>query len=259
MSTSTGESIPQGTIMRLPKEYAAKILDRELLSDPTFKTFYNYILEQQMDFLSDESTVALYMPSINDDDAVLSPTMLAIIPAAKPINSKASSHEVATIVAIRYGDAVGGVFATHAVIGLKPYKLTSFETIEMDQEGQLQHKTFNREQLENLSPDELAKSLGPLRIDPTRVKPAAALSEENISGLVSVLYQELLKYSFDRGIYPPEALNSLLEDMQVSQKWSLAQSMRKTAASTHFGCSTSTSSFGCTSTSCSWVKSAIPE
>jgi hypothetical protein len=242
--------------MRLPKEYATKILERELLSDPTFKTFYNYILEQEMDFLRDESTVALYMPSIDEEDAVLSPTMLAIVPAAKPINTKASSHEVASIVAIRYGDAVGGVFATRAVVGLRPYKLTSFEIIETNEEGQLQHKAFNREQLENLSPEELANSLGPLRIDPTRVKPAGALSEENIRGLVSVLYQELLKYSFDRGIYPPEALNSLLEDMQISQKWSLAQSMRKAGGSGHFGCSTSSSCFGCTSTSCSWVRSA---
>jgi hypothetical protein len=252
MSGTAKDLVPRGTLIRLPKEYAIQVLQTELLSDRTFKIFYDFIQGQGMDFLSEESQVALYMPSIDSSTVALSPTMLAIVPAAKPIKSKTSSHEVGSIVAIRYGETVGGVFATRAVVGLSPYKITSFEIMETDDTGKIKQKIFDRNQLESLSAQDLAESIGPLQIDPTNVKQAPSLSQNDIKDLVDVVYRELIQYSFERGIYPPEALNSLLDDIQISQKWSLAQSMRAVAGGAgSFACSTSTSSFGCTSTSSS--------
>ncbi len=247
--------VPTGNIMLLPSATAAAYFQRNLLKERAFLPFYDR-LATEFNFIPKRALLAVGIPE-GEVSFLRAPYVLAIVPGVSlKSNIKASSHEVASIVFLRQGDLTVAT-ASRVVVSHRPYQVTSFSLLEYDEEGAFNQLTLSRTELASASPSALAKKLGAPRFPPESVAldgPTGA----DAAALLSIAYQILLTDKWAKKFYPVGATKSLAREASLVQKWSRVCARRYLLFTPATGGplarigSTSSSSYGCTSTSSCW-------
>lgn len=252
----------QGSITQLPNKLAANLVEKVLLSDPRFQTFYQYFSKQGMRFIPERAQVLMYVQQpTSENAAVSSPAILAIVPSFREFKASDRSHEAVSIVGVYHGDRVGGVYATHVNAQHNPFKVASFSMLEIDEQKQrIVWKRVDRDTLSEVSERELATKfrppIPPEPDDRRRVQAFPALAEQDMVNLTADVYRTILSDRYARPLYPFTGYRSLLNDTQLIQRWSLVQRARYSNLVSQLAAgscsSSSTSCNGCTCTSTSF-------
>jgi hypothetical protein len=236
-------TIPTGSILKLPSELSAKLLQTILLPNPKFEFFYKLFTEQKIKFIPEQAQFFLYIrPPDPSGNIVISPVLLAIVPGFQKIKMKAPSHEAASIVAAIAAHRVYSVFASKALVGHDPFKILSLSTIERRSEGGIVEQIVKREELKEHSAKKIAEQLGPLESLSSDEPLLPTLSDEDTQNLARIVYRDLIKDSIEGPSFSAEAIKSMASDTRLVVKFSLVQSQR--AGMLGFSLCT------CTSTSC---------
>jgi hypothetical protein len=245
--------VPAGNIVQLPPEYASKLYDSVFAKDRSFKIFQSRLSKDGMKFISSRARISVYMPPYDSISArEFAPVMLAIVPAISRINLKSESHTAVSIVAMAYNNKVGMTYVTKVIVGHNPFRTLSFSVMDLDRNEKLIERTVERKDLEKGSAKEIARRFGGPTFVPKKHKIIPALSEKDVQQLSAKVYHEILTDSYERGMYPPEAIRGLLADTPLVRKWSLIESIRHSGVfKAKPGTSSSTSCHGCSSTSTS--------
>ncbi len=249
-------AVPVGNITLLPSATAAAYFKRNLLKERAFLPFHDR-LATEFNFIPERALLAIGVSPPSAGGAVRPPYVLAIVPGVSlKSNIKASSHEVASIVFLRQGDLTVAT-ASRVVVSHRPYQVTSFSLLEYDEEGAFNQLTLSRTELASASPSALAKKFGAPRFPPESVAldgPTGA----DAAALLSIAYQILLTDKWAKKFYPVGATKSLAREASLVQKWSRVCARRYLLFTPATGGplarigSTSSSSYGCTSTSSCW-------
>jgi hypothetical protein len=257
----------QGSITQLPDKLAANLVEKVLLSDPRFQTFYQYFSKQGMRFIPERAQVLMYVEKpASENAAVSSPAILAIVPSFREFKASDRAHEAVSIVGVYHGDRVGGVYAAHVNVQHNPFKVAAFSMLEIDAEKeQIVWQRVDRDTLSEISERELAAKfrppIPPQPRDRKQVRAFPSLSERDAINLTADVYRTILSDSYARPLYPFAGYRSLLNDTQLIQRWSLVQRERYSSLVSQLAlgsCSTSSSSCnGCTCTSTSFSLDAV--
>jgi hypothetical protein len=246
-----------GTLVLLPAQVAADYMRQRLLPDPAFQTFYQHFTQQGFQFIPERVQLAMGVrpsqPGVPLPPSL--PFLLAIVPSFRPVERSAPSHEAVSIVVLRER-RVNSVLASTVTVSHQPFQIASFTVLELDRTGKLVSRSINRSQLTALSPDQLARVLGPPDLKPSPADGEVPVPTENDSlSLASLAYRNLLLDNFARPLYPPAGLQSMLADTSLVQKWTLVNRRRYQQGDSGLGfslCSSSSSSCnGCSSSSSS--------
>jgi hypothetical protein len=254
-------AIAQQSLSLLPASATAAFYTGKLLSDPTFQRFMRYFTDRGLNFFADR--VQLFMgirPYEAPTDATPAlPFLIAVAPAAQSFAPGATSHEAASIVVLRER-GVNTILAGSVVVSHRPYQISSFQVLELDATRQIAVRRVERSQLTALTANDLAALLGPPSINLSEWDgEIGALAPTDTVNMAAISYQTLLQASFDQGVYPPEALRSLVAESPLVQKLALAHGIRYQSAVAGAGgaccsCSTTCSCHGCTTSSSSSKK-----
>lgn len=249
-----------GTLALLPAQVAADYMRQRFLPDPVFQKFYQHFTQQGLQFVPERVQLAMGVRSSQRGVALPPslPFLLAIVPSFRPFDRNARSHEAASIVVLRER-RVNSVLASSVLVGHRPFQIESFSILEADRTGKLVSRSINRAQLTALSPDQLARVLGPPDLRPSRTEGEVPVpSESDALSLASLAYRNLLLDNFARPLYPPAGLQTMLADTSLVQKWALVNRRRYQDGDSGLGislcCSSSTSSNACTSSSSSTIE-----
>jgi hypothetical protein len=243
------------------------LVEKVLLSDPRFQTFYQYFSKQGMRFIPERAQVLMYVQQPTSENAsVSSPAILAIVPSFREFKASEPSHEAVSIVGVYHGDRVGGVYAAHVNVQHNPFKVASFSMLEIDEQKQrIVWQRVDRDTLSEIPERELAtKFRPPIPPEPSdrrRVQAFPALAEQDMVNLTADVYRTILSDRYARPLYPFAGYRSLLNDTQLIQRWSLVQRARYSNLVSQLAagsCSSSSSSCnGCTCTSSSVSLDAV--
>jgi hypothetical protein len=245
--------IPVGNIVQLPVEYATKLLGSVFMKDRNFKKFHKRLSQDGMKFIPERARISIYIPPTDSlSSKQFAPVMLAIVPGISKIDLEGESHMAVSIVAMAYNNIVGMVYAAKAIVGHRPFRTLSFIIMDLNKNGKIIERSIDRAELQNGSPKEISRKVGGPTFLPKKRVIVPALSENDVRQLSTKIYREILTDSYERGMYPPEAIRSLLADTPLVRKWSLVESIRHSRVfAAKPGTSTSSSCNGCTSTSTS--------
>lgn len=257
----------QGSITQLPAKLAANLVEKVLLSDPRFQTFYQYFSKQGMRFIPERAQVLMYVQKPESENAaVSSPAILAIVPSFREFKASDPSHEAVSIVGVYHGDRLGGVYAAHVNVQHNPFKVAAFSILEIDAEKQrIVWQRVDRDTLGEISERELAaKFRPPIPLEPDdrkQVRSFPALGDRDAVNLTADVYRTILSDRYARPLYPVTGYRSLLNDTQLIQRWSLVQRERYNSLISELAAgscsSSSTSCNGCTCTSTSFSLDSV--
>ncbi len=252
--------LPEGTVMMLPKAHSARLMETSFSANPTFAAFYDHFRGRGMRFYPDRVKAAMYVPPAPAGAPfAVSPVLLAIVPAFIPMSLKKPSHEVASISVVCQGDRLGAI-ATQVTVGHDPFSLLSFSIGELDRAGNVVWNSVERSGLERVSAARLATNLGTPSFDAARQILVPNLDKANLLAIVSQVYRALITDRRVNPPYRPVAIQRLLRDTSLVEKWATMQSVRygavafsgsRLARGVTAGTSCSTSCQGCTSSSTS--------
>jgi len=246
----------------LPSDLSVGFMEKILLLDPSFRSVYDYFENEGMKFNHERVQALAY-------EASGEPALLAVVPGSTSMQLDKTFHEVVGISVIYYKGKANAIVANKTKIGHNPYKILSYTIVELSKAGEIVEHIVERQTIEEFSPEKIASQIGSPEIDPSNEVNSLSpvLSNEDIESSISQIYRKLLTDSYTRQTYPPGAIESLLEDTPIVQKWALVQSARFSGlsvslasliegqnlliASSTYCCSTSSSCQGCTSTSTS--------
>src|SRR5262249_37247682 len=155
------------------------------------------------------------------------------VPSFRPFKAEDPYHEAVSIVAIRYGEHPGLVYAHHVKVGHVPFQLLQFTVFEQDEWGRIVGRTISREDLLTRPVEEIGRMVGAVSLgkeEKQRTLAISTLSEEEMNNLSSAIYDELIMDSYARPLYPPGGVHALLGDTGLVQKWSLANAVRFAAS-----------------------------
>lgn len=246
-------SIAEGNIIQLPAEHATKLFESVFLKNRTFKVFHSKFSKDGIKFVPERVRISVYMPPTDSlSTKRFAPVLLAIAPGISKIDLKSDSHTAVSIVAIAYNDQVGLAYAVKVIVGHNPFSTRSFIIMDLDRNGKIIERIIDRTELQKKSPKEIARKVGGPTFVPKGRTIIPALSGEDVEKLSAKIYREILTDSYEKGMYPPEAIRSLLGDTPLVRKWSLVESARHYKIfAARPGTSSSTSCNACTSTSTS--------
>lgn len=242
--------LPRGSMMLLPAVQCAQ-LAHTFLQDPCVQMLFQHFTSQGMNFIPERAMVAVYEDSAGQPGLPpLGPSLVLIWPSFREFGPAEPSHEAASIVAVRHCDTIGGAMASHVVVQHNPFQLAQFTQLECDlATGALLVRSATRDQMQTMTPQQLADLLGPPPIDPASARPLPTLSPNDMMKLAVGAYSELLNDDYARPLYPPGGISSLMRDMPLVTRWSEAQRIRYGTVFAGIVVCTSTSSNACTSCS----------
>jgi len=248
------DSEPTATAILVPAAIAQQVVPR-FLQDPTFSQLHDHFTAQGMNFVHSRAKVAIFVGP--DGDSQQNSSLLTVLPSFKSFSQAAPSHEAASIVGVLSCDTVGGVLAGHVVVSHNPFTLSQFSILEVEN-GQIVTRTATRSQLESMTAADLATQLGPPAIDVGTAQVGPSVSDSDMRALATQTLTRLLRDSYAAPLYPPGAVESLVLEAPLVQKWATVQRLRYTTllGITVLCTSTSTSSNACTSTSSSIFNAA---
>lgn len=241
-------TLPKSTMLLLPQKQAVMVTECAL-QNRGVAMLYEFFTARGMRLIPERAKVAVYLdPETCDAGAVL------IWPTFRTFDAGAAGHEAASIIAVGHNGKFYSTTASHVQVNHNPFQLQKFTQLEIDPNtGAMTQRSASREQVASLSPEELARLLGPLAVGSDAV-PAPSMLQSDLPRLAAGVYSELINDGYARPLYPPGAITRLLGDTRLVQKWSETQRLRYNAALGRIPvCSSSSSCNGCTSTSTSII------
>ncbi len=258
-----GTGIARSHIMQIPGDRAAAYVTRMRASSPDFRDLLVHFEERGFRFDVDRVRVFVYLADSVDGD-VPTAHVLGILPSYGVAFATDAGHQAVSIGVHDSGSAIAGMVDVEH----NPYRLIRFATVIPAGEGErpVEH-SVGAEELGSLSALEIASRLGPHPIRVVDPVPApATLDLPDLSALSAMLFRELLDDPQTRPMYPASAIEALLAQTPLVQKFATVNALQQgeavrqvvlgiadpAAARTIRGaCSCSTSCNACTSTSCS--------
>ncbi len=244
----------------LPTTAAVDFWQKRLREDPGFRLFYDTYTAQGFEFIPER--VHLFMGVHNGAGGAGGttapspwPFLLAIVPSFRSFEPTSPSHEAVSIVVLRER-RVNTVLACQVEVGHRPFQINTFTVTELRPGGDLQSQRLDRRLLQSLTAEEVAERVGRPVVEADQWDAeVGGLSAAEISLVAALAFETLINDNYAAPLYPPGAIQSLLADTALVQKWAQAMSIRYAVALSgpKWCCSTSTSCNACSSTSTSSI------
>jgi hypothetical protein len=217
-STLSGSPLAQERWTFLPAGIGAGFMKSRLLSNPVFQRYHKYFTAQGYEFIPERVQLATDTPGegpTRSKPDKLPARLLAIAPSFRRFTPRDPSHTAVSITATFVGGTIF-VAAGVANVNHKPFSISSFEIVELDEKGRPSKHTVDAAKLKGASPEDIAREMGaPIAKLPQPERRAAqALSAE----LAAIAYKNILTDRYARPLYPPGAVDTLLAETPLVQK-----------------------------------------
>ncbi len=258
-----GTGIVRSHIMQLPGERAVAYVTRMRSTSADFRGLLVHFERRGFRFDVDRVRVFVYVADSIEGD-IPTAHVLALLPSYGVAFATDPGHQAVTVGVHDSGAAIAGMVDVEH----EPYRLTRFTTVIPAGEGAdpVEH-SVGAEELSSLTAVEIAARIGPHAISFLDPRPApGTMDVPDLDGLSAALFRELLGDPQTRPMYPASAIEALLAQTPLVQKFATVNALQqgeavrqvvlgiadpKAARTIRGACSCSTSCNACTSTSCS--------
>ncbi|MBG0829785.1 hypothetical protein HS041_18635 [Planomonospora sp. ID67723] len=212
---------------------------------PDFRYLLSHFSDDGFEFVFSRAKVFLYAPAMENDDDVIAPNLLGILPSFRPVRRDDPFH-IAVGIAVHNSN---GVVATEVRVEHNPFYVSQWTLHEL-RDGKIISSAITNDELSEQSADEIASRFGRFKVDlgETRFRNAPPDSRQ-IEQMLTVAFDQIINDSYARPIYPSEGIASLMSQTPQMVKFSTIQRLRYSNSPRWLVATSSTCCNGCTTTS----------
>ena len=231
---------------QLPSDAAKNFYEMRLVQDPLFQRYYNYYTDQGFVFIPERALLftGVRWSPVPGATKVGDPYLLCVLPSFKPFDhSKQPTHRAVSLSIVRANNT-NSISAAVAHVSHDPFQITSLEyqllvppdtpaseSDVADAAHTILSRKVERMVLETQPAEKLpaffSERLGVMSSSETQARAANLQdvwgpSAEEAGTIASTALRQLLEDEYARPLYPPGAINSLLADTPLIEKWTSA-------------------------------------